>query len=172
MRVRVRVPVLLEEPQSKRRQPERQHPEQRDPQWARVRLRKLGGVRVGIRRSRQTIVAKLWVMPRALLQQFLMRHRAHSRQREHYRAQWTRARLLELPLGHQCSEAREIRRQPEGVHFARVGLTMIARTRLGVRCLDCGDELRHHCEDVAHNAEVGNLEDGSGLILVDGDDGL
>ena len=46
------------------------------------------------------------------------------------------------------------------------------RSQSSLCCLDLLDQLRHDLEQIAHDAVVSNAEDGSTLVLVDGDDAL
>ena len=46
------------------------------------------------------------------------------------------------------------------------------RSQSSLCCLDLLDQLRHDLEQIAHDAVVGNTEDGCALILVDSDDAL
>ena len=46
------------------------------------------------------------------------------------------------------------------------------RSQSSLCCLDLLDQLGHDLEQVAHDAVVCNTEDGSTLVLVDGDDAL
>ena len=48
----------------------------------------------------------------------------------------------------------------------------VSRSLSSLCCLDLLDQLGHDLEQIAHDAVVGNTEDGCALILVDSDDAL
>jgi hypothetical protein len=66
--------------------------------------------------------------------------------------------------------AAKVRRPARGAGPAGYSVTELPSLLLP--SLKCADQLGHHLEDVAHHAEVGDLEDRRVPILVDGDDRL